>query len=81
MKEFYFAKNSYTGNYVFYEGKKEHNRREFSAQKGIESILKDLSLDFKRKSFFYIKDLSDEEVSKIRKYLKKTKIQIEKTED
>lgn len=74
MKELYFLYNPYSERYIFYESKKQHNRKEFSKDKNLIAILKKLPIDLKRKSFLHLDDLKEEDLGKIKEYFKNTKI-------
>lgn len=76
MKEFYLIKNIYTGTHIFYQGKSQKKRRDITFSNGLESILRKIDIDPKRKSILYVGGFQNDEISKLRDYFKGTKIEI-----
>jgi len=76
MKELYFIYNSYTAQYIFYEGRNQFNRREFKNTENPLKILENL-VDKKRKSKLHLMEIPQTLQKDIEERFGDTKISIE----
>lgn len=77
MKEQFIVYNPYINKYIFYEGPKQKNRKEFSINntKEIKKNLEKL-VDKKRNTILYVQNSENNIIEFIKKYYKGTKVKV-----